>query len=231
MEDDFVAIIARSPWFQGVPDAGITKLAAAATLKTFPVNSFLYLQGEPTTELYCIVSGRVRISISSAHGHEFTLVDREQGTWLGEPGLANDKGRVLDARTIEPSRILVIPREIVLEVAAEYQVIYYNLFCYHQGILRDFHELMAGILFYPLRARVAGRLLHLAAEHGAAVDDGVLIDIKVSQNEFASLALGSRQRVNKVFRDWSARGLVETRNDRLFIRDMEGLEKETEPFE
>jgi len=230
-EEEFYSIIAASPWFEGLPAAAIDKLAAAAILKGYPVNSFLYSQGKPTTEIYCLVSGRSRISISSAHGHEFALVDRDPGTWLGEPGLVDDKARVLDARIIEPSQVLVIPREVVLEVGEEYPLLYRNLFRYHQGILRDFHELMGGILFYPLRARVAGRLLTLASEHGREIDGGVLLDVKVSQSDFARLALGSRQRVNKIFRDWSSRGLVEMRDDHLFITDLSGLEGETEPFE
>lgn len=230
-DTDILAIVAESSWFEGLPQAALEQLAAGAALESFPVNSYLYACGEPTTKIYCIVSGRARLSISSAHGHEFALVDREAGTWLGEPGLVNDEPRIMDARIIEPSSVLVIPREVVLRVGKEYPLMYRNLFHYHQGILRDFHELMGGILFYPLRARVAGRLLHLVREHGVPVEDGVMIDIKVSQNEFARLALGSRQRVNKIFRDWSARGIVLSRDDHLVVRSIEELEGETQPFE
>jgi CRP-like cAMP-binding protein len=228
---DHVDTIASSPWFEGLPDAAINKLAAAAEIKELPVNSFIYAQGKPTHEVCCILSGRARVSISSPNGHEFALVDREEGTWFGEPGLVNDEGRVVEARIIEPSRLLVIPRRVVQEVGDEHPLMYRNLFYYNQELLRALHELLAGILFYPLRSRVAGRLLHLASEHGEQVDGGILLDIKVSQNDFARLALGSRQRVNKVFRDWSARGLVEMRNDHLLIRDIELLEQEIDLFE
>ena len=59
----------------------------------------------------------------------------------------------------------------------------------------------------------------------------MLLDIKVSQNDFARLALGSRQRVNRVFRDWASRGLVETREDHIWVRDLEQLEQEIDLFE
>ncbi len=71
----------------------------------------------------------------------------------------------------------------------------------------------------------------LAREHGHQIEDGILIDIKVSQSDFARLALGSRQRVNRIFRDWDKRGLVETRNDFLLIRDVDAFEREMTPFE
>jgi CRP-like cAMP-binding protein len=173
----------------------------------------------------------VRVSISSPNGQEFALVDHDPGTWLGQPGLLGDDGRVIDARVIEPSEVLVIPREVVLAVGNDYPQLYRNLFYYTQDVLRGFHELMAGILFYPLKSRVAGRLLELAREHGKTVSEGVQLDVKVSQNDFARLALGSRQRVNKIFREWSSRGLVITRGDRLLIRDMDELEQEIDLFE
>ena len=199
-------------------------------MRQYEVNSYLYSMGKPTTEVYCIINGCVRMSISSPEGHEFALVDREQDYWLGEPGLISDVPRIMDARITKAADVLVIHRDVVLEVAAQYPLMYRNLFYYAQDLLRALHELMGFILFYPLRARVAGRLYTLAAEHGEQVADGVLLDIKVSQGDFASLALGSRQRVNKVFREWSAEGLVETRDDRLLIRDIQALEKEIQPF-
>ena len=61
--------------------------------------------------------------------------------------------------------------------------------------------------------------------------EGVRIDIKLSQNDFARLAMGSRQRVNGIFRDWDKNGLVETRGEHLLIKDVEALEKELLPFE
>ena len=64
-----------------------------------------------------------------------------------------------------------------------------------------------------------------------AIEDGVLIDIRVSQNDFARLSMGSRQRVNRIFREWEKSGLVEHRDDLLWVRDMDTLEKEVVPFE
>ena len=230
-EQELQIIIARSPWFADLPEKAHRLLASAASVRFLPVNSYIYQQGLPTTEIYGLVSGRVRVSISSPNGQEFALVDHEPGTWLGQPGLLGDQGRVIDARVIDPSEVVVIPRDVVLAVGKEYPQLYRNLFVYTQDVLRGFHELMAGILFYPLKSRVAGRLLELAREHGETVPEGVQLDVKVSQNDFARLALGSRQRVNKIFREWSSTGLVITRDDRLLIRDVDELEQEIDLFE
>jgi CRP/FNR family cyclic AMP-dependent transcriptional regulator len=59
----------------------------------------------------------------------------------------------------------------------------------------------------------------------------MLIDMKVSQNDFARLAMGSRQRVNRIFREWDKQGLVLTQGEHLLIKDRELLEQEMQPFE
>ena len=224
-------LVSASPWFDNLPPEALAELADAAGYKDLPVGSYIYEQGRPTTEIFCIVEGRVRVSLLSPNGHEFALIEREPGTWFGEPGLVNDEGRIIEASAIEFTRLLVIPRDVVLSVGERYPRMYENLFRYSQSILRSLHGLIGGILFYPLKARVAGRLIHLCEEHGEPSDGGVLLDIKVSQNDFARLALGSRQRVNRVFRDWASRGLVETREDHIWVRDLEQLEQEIDLFE
>ncbi len=230
-EIDFQAIVSRSPWFKGLPEEALEQLACNAELRQLDAGQCIYRQGFPTTEVYCVTQGRVRVSLHSPNGHEFALIEREPGTWFGEPGLLNDDGRVLEASAIDSVELLVIPRETVLAIGEQHPLMYKNLFHYNMQTLRTMHQLVGGILFYPLKARVAGRLLYLLDGHGQQTQEGLLLDIKVSQNDFARLALGSRQRVNKIFRDWSVRGLVETRNDHLLIRDRAKLEEELSLFE
>jgi CRP/FNR family cyclic AMP-dependent transcriptional regulator len=223
--------IAASPWFEDAPDAVLDQLVDEASFKRVPANSHLWSMGEVNSELFGVVSGRVRMNVVSTMGQEFALVDREGGSWLGESAMMDDVGRAIGARTLTPVDILSIHRKVFLEVGREWPLLYRNLFHHSAKTSRGLYELLSGLLFYPLHARVAGRLLALAIEHGQPVEEGVLLDIKVSQNDFARLAMGSRQRVNRIFRDWDKRGLVVNQNDLLLIKDMDLLEQEVEPFE
>lgn len=218
--------IASSEWFCEIPDEAIDRLASAAFVRQMPVNTYIYSQGEKTTELYCILNGRVRVSVAGRGGEEFAIIDREDGEWFGEPCLIDDEPRVIDARVVAASEVLVLPRGIVQDVAEEFPIVYRALFTQSFRNMRGLYTLIAGILFSPLRVRVAGRLLHLIEEHGVETDDGILIDIKVSQNDFARLALGSRQRVNAIFSEWRTRGFLETRDDHLLITNRSMLEAE-----
>ena len=206
-------------------------MAAVASIKHYAANDYIYAQGKHTTEVYCLIEGRMRISISSPNGQEFAVVDMDAEAWLGEPGLANDLPRVLDGRLVTKAIVLEIPRKVVLAIGDEYPIMYRNLFLHMMNYTRLLYELIAGILFYPLRSRVAGRLLELLDNHGIESEAGTQLDIKLSQSDFARLALGSRQRVNGIFRDWDKRGLVETCDNYLLVKDRDALEGEISLFE
>jgi len=223
--------IAESSWFEGAPGDILDKLTEAATFRQYQAGKCLWTLGEASREIFGVMSGRVRASVASEMGQEFAIVDQEQGSWLNHPCLVNDLGRAVEVKTLTQCDMLVLPRHAVLEVGEDWPLLYRNLFRDKVMEARGLYEILSGVLFYPLRARVAGRLLLLIEKHGQSVDEGVLIDIKISQNDFARLAMGSRQRVNRVFREWHKQGLVETRGDHLLIRDIEGLQKEVVPFE
>ena len=228
---DCRAFITESPWFAGAPDPVLEKLTAAATLRHFPANSFVWTTGQKTSEVYGLVSGRLRISMASAMGQEFALIDWEPGAWLGEQALGIDAPNMLEVRVLAPSVLVVIPAQVLLQQGEKWPVLYRNLFRAGWVNTRGLYEILSAMLFYPLKARVAGRVLVLIDDHGHRVDEGVLLDIKLSQNDFARLAMGSRQRVNGIFRDWDKQGLVESRGDYLLIKDVDGLQREMVPFE
>ena len=85
---------------------------------------------------------------------------------------------------------------------------------------------MAAMVFYPLRSRLAGRLLDLMTDYGISRDGGVLLDVQLTQNDFARLCLGSRQRVNKIFREWTEQGVLRMHRDRYILLDLRALEHE-----
>lgn len=226
MQVDAAELVARSPWFAGIPAAACEAVVAAARIRKLSKGSFVYSAGEATTDVFCLIKGRLRIGMTSVLGQEFAITDIEPETWFGQPALASDAVRVLDASVISRATILEIPRQSVLALGEQHPVLYKNLFTEQVHINRKVFKLLGGMLFYPLRARLAGRLLLLVEQHGEARDGGVYVKVKLSQNDFARLSLGSRQRINKIFREWYDQGIVVMKNDCYFIRDLPALQRE-----
>lgn len=222
------ALIANSRWFAELPEAAINQLASNARSKRYQSGEFVYLVGDLLENIFCVVSGKVRISLISVEGQKFLLTDLEPGQWFGEAALAQQSFRLQEARAEEDTEILQIPRITVLSTADKFPTLYKNLLFSHFYRTQAVYELLAGMVFYPLKSRLAGRLLNLADRHGRETGDGIRLEVKMSQLEFAQMTMGSRQRVNKVLRDWVHRGILQKQKDFYIIADIERLKAEVE---
>jgi CRP-like cAMP-binding protein len=103
---DIAGIISRSQWFQDLPENVHQRLADAARIRTYRKSSYLYTAGENSTEIYCILSGRVRLLLTSAIGQEYAVTDNETGTWLGGEFISGDNGSRLDVQINETATVL-----------------------------------------------------------------------------------------------------------------------------
>ena len=225
------SFIQQSNWFTDIPENLLDELVSASKVTELPANHYVWTLAEQTSSVYGVLSGRVRTAISSTMGHEFAINDCDVGAWLGAPCLVTDGGRVIEAKTLTATSLVVISRQHILSLAERWPLLYRNLMRHNVEESRGLYVLLTGMAFYPLSARVAGRIVELAREQGNSVADGVLLASKLSQNDFAQLAVGSRQRVNKIFREWEKDGLIEQQGDALLIRNLKGLEMQIKPFD
>jgi CRP-like cAMP-binding protein len=225
---DIAAIITAAPWFREATDSALQTLIDAAKVRHIKTDEHIFCLGDKLTEVYMVLAGRVRLNITSSLGQEFALVDMEDNYWFGEAAIADGESKALEAQAQGPATILAIPMKAFNKACEISPVIYKNLFKETVQRSRGLYTLLAGLAFYPLRARLAGRLLSLIEDHGIETDKGVLIDIKLSQNDFARLSLGSRQRINKIFREWNEREIVVQESDHYCIKNVDALTAETE---
>lgn len=219
-------LIRECSWFQGIPDKAVSVLTKAARIKHFESNKYLYRLEEKTESIYSVISGFVRIKISSIQGQEFAITEFSTNAWFGEYSLTNKPVRMFEAQALENSSILEIPKAVVTSLAEQYPVIYKNLFVEQSERTLNMCELLNGMLFYPLNARVAGRLLWFAHNFGSVIDGGILINKRMSQQELADLTLGSRQRVNKTLKEFEKLGILSISGKEYLVKDIALLKRQ-----
>lgn len=213
-------------WFNELPDIAINTLVKSARIKNFEDKKYLYRLGSNGEFVFGIISGVVRVKISSIQGQEFSITEFSAGDWIGEFALTNQAERLVDAQVLQHSSLIEIPQCVVKTLADQYPIIYKHLFLQQAERTSKMCELLAGMLFYPLKARLAGRLRWLAQNYGAVCDQGIQITKKFNQQELAELTMGSRQRVNKILNVWQNDDLIEIKGQRYLIKDMDMLKEE-----
>lgn len=225
---DVAAIIGQSCWFKALPEESLARLVDAAHIRSYEKKSYLYTSGKKVAEIYCILSGQVRLLLTSAIGQQYAVTDDNPGTWLGGEFLSGDHAARLDAQVNKATTVLVLPRALVLDLADQHPQVFKSLFADYMTRFAGLMQLLQGMAFYPLRARLAGWILELLDKHGKKEDAGIYLDIRLSQNDLALLSLGSRPRVNMILSEWRERGIIEVEGSRYLIRDTNALLHETE---
>ena len=217
---DIFKILKASDWFAGVADDGLAELADAAQIRHIKASQRLYKMGDKTSSLYCLLSGRVRLSIIGRLGQEFALTELEPLYWWGEASLEPDGTRIQEARVKADADVMLLPRAAVFKVAESYPVVYKNLFFSGLRRSRKIYGVLDAALFDSLSSRLAQRLLELLSRYGQPLDGGTLLAFQLSQNDLARLIRGSRQRVNKVLREWTEQGILSMRGEYYIIHDL-----------
>ena len=87
-----------------LPPDTLETLRQQATIRTVARNEVLFRQGDDSSELFGIVTGRIAILTRSPDGRESLVAVLDEGSLFGELGLFDDGPRSADARALEETR-------------------------------------------------------------------------------------------------------------------------------
>jgi CRP-like cAMP-binding protein len=215
-------VLGRNSLFRGLSAATLEQIGRLCIRHSYPRDAVIFSQSDPGDALFGVVTGRVRISASTAGGREVFLNIMEPGDTFGEIALLDGRPRTAGAIATAPSELFLIKREQFLRLLASEPVLtdhLLRLLCARLRWVSGFAEESA-LLAVP--ARLARRLLSLGRLHGHDTGEG--IELKVSQDEMARFLGLSRQIVNQHLQSWKAKRWVGLGRGKIVILDAVALD-------
>lgn len=208
-------ILAQTDFFTGAhPDALVAVAAAGHELHLIR-GDVLFNEGDPSSALYLVLRGRVAIALANPIDHrESVFALMEAGDLFGEMGMLDDGPRSALARALEPTTVLTIPYEQILQMFDDNPKLLWNVTRLLAQRIRATDEALADSVFLDVTGRTAKRLLELAN----GTDEFTL---PVTQEELAGMVGASRERVNKAIASFIRLGWLEQqdRSYRIIQRD------------
>ena len=89
--------------------------------------------------------------------------------------------------------------------------------------IRRLNSQLSDIFFLDLPGRLARTLLRLADQHGRQTEEGILIDLSLTQTDLAEMTGATRVSINKAIGRFRRAGWVKTHGRRFIIVDRAGL--------
>jgi CRP/FNR family cyclic AMP-dependent transcriptional regulator len=189
--------------FAGLDESAVQIIESHATIRTFFRNAVVLSEGDRTTFLYVILSGRVKVFCSDEEGKELVLDTLGPGGYFGELALIDDEPRCASVMTLEPTRLAVIGKEQLMACLAEEPRLAMNLLRDVVRKLRRETESVRNLALTDVYGRVVKLLAELATER-----DGLMVVEHLSYRNIAARIGASREMVGRVFKELKKGGYV-----------------------
>lgn len=209
--------------FHGMSDSQMRMVEERTVMREIRRKEVLYLPGDAGDRVYLLKRGVVKISTLTDDGKEIILALMRPGEVFGEESVLEDAPRDHMAEAYEDALICVIARQDFLGMLRAHPEMAFKVTKLVGFRLKTLRNRVEGLLFKGAPARLAQTLLDLARDHGIKDDEGVLLPLKLSQQDLASLIGVTRESVNLALADFRGRGLVEMEGRSLRLRRPEEL--------
>jgi CRP/FNR family cyclic AMP-dependent transcriptional regulator len=184
--------------FKGLNDEEVLDLISVAKKRTFRSGDVIFHREDSGQMLYIIKEGKVKICLISPDGQEISLVVFGKGEYFGEFALLDGLPRSADAIALEKVECYTLQRAdfqnaIMKKPRIAIQVM--EVLCER---LRKTDQQVEDLIVLDVYGRVAKKLLELAETHGVQKENGILINVRLTQQDLAAMVGASRESVNKV---------------------------------
>ena len=204
-------------WFNDLPESQVVEIAALTVPRLYAAGELVHCKRDPAAGLYGILSGRVRISSTSAEGRESVFSFMGRGEWFGHIGLIDGLPRTHDIRAVEDSVILLIHHNDFRQLLEQNLVLYKHFALQLCRLVRTAFAAIDDGTLLGIEARLAKRLITLADTCGVAHPEGILINMHLPQRELAAILNVTRQTINKKLAEWRVRGWISIHYGQILI--------------
>lgn len=209
--------------FNGLNDEEIHDLISVAKKRIFRSGEVIFHRDDPGQVLYIIKEGKVKICLISPDGQEISLVVFGKGEYFGEFALLDGLPRSADAIALEKVECYTLQRSDFHNVIMKNPRIAIQIMEILCERLRRTDQQVEDLIVLDVYGRVAKKLLELAETHGTKQEDGILINVRLTQQELAAMVGASRESVNKVLGYFTDKQYITTDKHKITLHRVADL--------
>ena len=218
-------LLAQVPLFASLKRDHVDKLANKLTVQTYQRGITIFHKGDPGSRLYVIKTGQVKITSASPEGEEMILTILADNDFFGELSLLDGQPRSASATAMSTTQTLTLHRPDFLDVLREHPEVLSDVLVVLTERLRHSDHLVDDAFFLGLPARLAKRLIQLGEKHGVETDNGLEIDLDLTQQDLADAVGASRVAVNRQLGIYQDGSIIRLARKRIIILRPDELRK------
>jgi len=156
--------------FTGLSPEDLAAIAGFTQLLRLAKDDTLFHEGEPSRGFYVVQAGAINVHRVSAAGKEQVIYVFRAGESFAEAALASATGYPANARAVEPSAVLLIPKAPILELIGRRPDLALRML----GSMSAHLRVLVGALDDLTLKDVETRLLNWLVKHGRGTKTGLI---------------------------------------------------------
>lgn len=216
-------LLRRVSLFVSLEDRELDRLIQATTTRRLAAKDVLFRKSDPGNQLFAVLSGQLKVTGVGVDGQDVVFSFMGPGEVLGEIALLDDAPRSASVVAVEATVLVTLHRRDFVPFLEQHPRAAIALANALAARVRRLSERAEERQTMALPARIAKRLVALAADHGKRPIVGGPVEVRLSQQDLADLVGTTRESVNKQLREWEEAGLVRLGRGRVVLLDRERL--------
>ena len=216
-----LSVLRKHPYFADLEPEAFEQLCRYAKHATMKRGATIASKGDPGTSLFAVISGTVKISVSSPDGRNAILNLIGPGEIFGEVALLDGQSRSADATANTNCELFIIDRRDFIPFVRSQPALamkFIELLC---ARLRTTSDQVEQVILQNLPGRLASALLRLTEKHKAAQGGRT---IAITQQEISEMVGMTRESINKQLRAWAARDWVRLEHGAIVVLRPQALQ-------
>lgn len=219
--------IARIDLFADLEPALQEDIASLGRPMTFHAGQEIVGYQDPSTDVYFLIDGTVRVTRYSSEGKEVGFHDMGAGETFGLLAALDDKGRAASIVAKTPCRVATMAREAFRDLLRQRPEVAQAVMLHLVALVRTLPDRVYASAVFPVRDRVLIELLRLGrAQAGGA--NTVQIAPSPTNAEIATWVQARREAVSRTMHQLETEGLIERQGRTLVINDLRRLSEHIE---
>lgn len=200
-------------------------LMSIGTKKNIYKNQYLFHEGEDAHEIYLLQSGLVQISKLTSEGKELLLRLCKHNDIVGELTLfADDPKFLLSCKVLDDGEVYVIKKNLLEKELMSNSALTFEFMRWVSDHMRKFQSKLRDLLLNGKKGALYSTLIRLSNSYGIEQNNGILINMVLTNQELGSFCATTRESVNRMLGELRKKEVISIdQQGKITIHELEYL--------
>ncbi|KAA2244946.1 Crp/Fnr family transcriptional regulator [Chitinophaga agrisoli] len=202
----------------------IAAINEAKACSLYKKGQVIFQEGAHSFGLYCINSGKIKLTHSGDDGREQIIRLVKPGDIMGYKALLSGERYTATAVALDDVQVCFIPKDLFLNILQKDPALSFEMMRILSSELRKAELKITHLAQKPVRERLAETLLFIHETYGVE-SDGQTLNVRLSREEIANLVGTATESAIRLLSEFKKDGMIELEGKKIRLLNMNNIIK------